>query len=167
MENAKQLKKEIKNYFKNKYEDNEVPEWKTMDITELLLRIYRDSDKNAFYDDIHFINEFSREIDFIINNDHRDGKLIYTRTGYYKLNDGKKTSGYSGAVKADKYYINDVFDKLKINRLEYIINLYFENNFEIKNTNCLLSKEHGRWIHETNKCIRLDDDFIHLINTFL
>ena len=167
MENAKQLKKEIKNYFKNKYEDNEVPEWKTTDITELLLRIYRDSDKNAFYDDIHFINEFSREIDFIINNDHIDGKLIYTRTGYYKLNDSKKTSGYSGAAKADKYYINDVFDKLKINRLENIINLYFENNFKIKNTNCLLSKEFERWIHETNKCIRLDDDFIHLINTFL
>lgn len=184
MQLDKEFKKAIKQYFKNKYEnvnlneDDEIPnEHKKARITNLLLRI-KNVGKYIFNDDMQFIIEFNNEINRITQIDEEQGKLIYTRTGYYKLNDGKKTSGYDGAKKADKYYINNVFEKDKVNRLEQLINYYFLNvythpnrqpdkPFVINQSNCILSRDINRWEYKVEKDIRADDDFKHLLNTLL
>lgn len=134
-----------------------------------------------YMQDMQFIKDFSNEIDEILLRDEQEGKIKYTRTGYYKLNDGSKASGYDGAKKADKHYIKNVFNKRKVEKLEYIINTYFRHldkirfekddirPFKIEQTNSLLGKQKGdlmickRWASNTYEDMR-DEMMIDFIS---
>jgi hypothetical protein len=182
MVNQMELKKTFKKYFETKYKNIDEDENQTHDINmiiNLLLRIDKLGNKECFNNDMDFIDEFNDEIKEIIKIDENQGKIKYTRTGYYKLNDGKKTSGYDAMRKCDKHYINEILNKEKINIIENIINNYFINvyipknrkpdiEFKIEHTNAILSKDkYHIWEYQTERRIRNNKDFKYLFNKYL
>jgi hypothetical protein len=154
-----------------------IEDYATGGIRSLLLHLHKyEITKEEFLEGITYILSFSEEIDKITKAEEMKGNIKYTRTGYYKLNDGSKTSGYDGAIKADKHFINNIFSIEKVTETERLINYLFPHflnknghrnkPFKLINTNCLLSRNSCRWEYETFKAYRTKPIFLKLLNKY-
>lgn len=164
------IDQELKKY----QDDNENSE--VGGVKKLLLHLHKyQITKEEFLEGITYILTFSEEIDTIAKGEELKGNIKYTRTGYYKLNDNKKTSGYDGAIKADKHFINNILSFEKVAETERLINYLFPSKFynnerskpfQLKDTTCLLSRENCRWEYETFKKSRTHEMFLKLLNKY-
>lgn len=145
-----------------------------IEITNLLLRIHKiGSNKRDFEEDLSFVNIFYNEIKDRVNRDEENGQLIFTKSGYYRLWNSE-LKRMKGVEMANKFYIDNVLNKQKLERIKKIINLYFtgingfdEPVFEVIHTKNLLGKDFRGWEMYTMHSIVCDEDFNYLLNKYL
>jgi hypothetical protein len=117
--------------------DNFYNEYSYTQINNVLLIIDENKLKlDEIKNDFEFLKNIIDETNLMITHLRNSNELIYTRTGYYRLNDNIKSSGYSGATRATKSIFENKMNKCDLDRINHIINKYFDKQYNIYKDHC-------------------------------
>lgn len=101
------------------------------------MRLYNnDYSYNEYKEDVEQIKIIKDRIEIELNKYIEDKIIIYTKTGYYRLNDNSASRGYDAAMKADKYIKENLLN-IDLKYFETIMKRIYKTEYNIFNCSCL------------------------------